>query len=124
MPITDIDFSNGIYYAKETGYITREDAELWAKYARKFAAESPTPIVALVDALDVTAIANEARQIFVKAAKTPNLKISAIASNAPIPTTATRIIGMMVDKDHTNVFPTFEEALRFARQHAAYAHSS
>ena len=51
MSIDSIVFENGIFYCREFGNLTAEDAQLWAEKAAEFAKEyAPKPIVALVDA--------------------------------------------------------------------------
>jgi len=122
MPIYDMRFEDGIFFAREVGRIDQADAELWMKQARDYANASPTPIVALVDAREVTYITVEARRIFVIASKIPNLQAGVVATQGAVSTQSANVIGMMAERGHTHIFPTLEEAQDFARrlvQHVA-----
>lgn len=115
MPITEMYFEDGIFFAREVGRIERDDARYWAEQISYFAAISPTPIVSLVDALEVTFVTTEARQIFVRMSKIPNLKLAAVAAAEGITAQTARVIGKLAQDNHTHVFPTLEEATRFAK---------
>jgi hypothetical protein len=121
MPIHDMHFANGIFFAREVGHINRADAELWLQQVRRYTAESPTPIVALIDAREVTHVAVQARRLFVIASKLPNFRVTAIAAKSVGNMQTSRIIGMMAERDHTHVFETFEEAYHFAVEQARAA---
>jgi hypothetical protein len=75
-----------------------------------------TPIVAVVDALDVTFVTTEARQIFVRTSTIPNFKASAVVARDAVTLQTARIIGRMAEHDHTHIFGSIEEALYFARR--------
>lgn len=114
MPIIETSFKDGIFFAREVGHIDREDAKVWAAQIARCAAESSTPIVSLIDALEVTFITTEARKIFVQASRIPNLKCAAVAAAGGITAQTARVIGHMAERDHTYVFASLEEARRFA----------
>jgi hypothetical protein len=114
MPITQMKFENGIFFAYEEGRISKEDAKIWAKQAALYAANSPTPIVALVDALNVVYISTDARKVFVRASRIPNVKCAAVAAKNIVTEQTAKIIGLMADDGHTYVFSTLSEAHRFA----------
>jgi hypothetical protein len=116
MPIHDISFEDGIYFARESGEISLADAELWAKYAVLYASHSQTPIVALIDARDVTFITVEARRVFVRASHIPNLRGACVATKSVRNAQTSRIIGKMSLDDHTFVFETLEEARWYAQR--------
>lgn len=121
MPISDMRFENGILFAKERGHITGEDALVWLENLRAYAAESPVPIVILIDARELTFISTAAQKIFAKAAETPNIKVASVATGTPLATQLSRIVGLLsrVRQTHdTHIFHTLEEATHFARQHA------
>ena len=121
MPITDLRFEHGIYFARERGQISGEDALLWLENLRACAAESPVPIVILIDARELTFISTTAQKIFTKAAETPNIKVAAIATGTRLSTQLSQIVGLLsrVRQTHdTHVFHTLEEATHFARVQA------
>lgn len=121
MPITDLRFSEGIFFAKESEQITGEDALMWMETLRSCAEESPVPVVILIDARELTFITTAAQKIFTKAAETPNVKVAAVATGTPIATQLSRIVALLsrVRQTHdTLVFQTMEEAVQFARAQA------
>ncbi len=118
MPISDYQFSEGIFSAKESGIITPQEAREWADRLEQAAAQSPTPIVALVDALSVKQIAFGAYDIFSKASYTPNVLRVVVATNAVTSGSSTNI-GLLGKRHQTEVFRTLEEAREHARSLAA-----
>ncbi len=124
MPIRDIRFENGIFFAREIGKIERADAEAWTEALRRCAQASLTPVVILIDAREMTLISPDASKVFSKAAEVPNVRVAAIATTTPLATVMSRTVAMMsrVGQTHdTHVFNSFEEAERFALSHAAAA---
>lgn len=119
MPVVDMHFEDGVFFAREYGKIEKEDAKVWANAVARYAASSPTPIVAVIDALEVDFITTEARQVFVRASHTPNLMLSAVAAKGRVTYQTARIISVMAEEDHTYIFPSVPEAYAFARRHLA-----
>ncbi len=121
MPIVDIQFENGIFFAREMDYITGDDAHHWARTLGHYAAASPMPIVALVDAREVTAISNDARRVFAKASETSNIRAAVVVVNQinRLATQQSRITALLsaVRKTHdTYFFESLVEAEEFIRQ--------
>jgi hypothetical protein len=114
MPIFDMEFENGIYFVREVGRIDQADAELWTYYARRYAASSKTPIVALIDAYDVTYVTPEARRTFAIASRIPNLRGAAVAVKDFVNMQTSKVIALMAEDGHTHIFRSLEEARRFA----------
>lgn len=113
MPITDYEFRNRIFFARESGVISSEDAREWAQKLSEHARQSSQPIVALVDALTVGAVNMGAQLTFSKATFTPNVIAVVVATNLATSLTSSNI-GLMGKQRQTVVFPTLEQA----RQHA------
>jgi len=121
MPITDMKFENGVFFAKESGHVDKADAELWAKALRQYAEASPTHIIALVDALEVTFVSSSARMVFADASGIEKLKAVSVATQDLVTTQTARVIGMLGERGRTHVFETLEQATRFARENANIA---
>lgn len=119
MPIDAISFDDGIFFTKESGVITNEDARYWREHLDKASAESDMPFVALVDALEVTDITPQAGRLFAEAARTENLFISAIATSEAM-SFKSNLIGIIGKRGHTYVFPTLDEARAFAEEQLRY----
>ena len=118
MPIINIHFEEGVFYCKEVGEITPDDAVRWAHHAERFAEESPYPIVALIDATECTFVTAKARAIFARASSMPNLAHAAVAVSDFKVKQSVQLIAMMALQKHTHVFDTIEAAAQFAYQHA------
>jgi hypothetical protein len=114
MPITKMYFKGGVIFAKEVGRIDREDARLWMEKVQECAAASSTPVAAVIDALEVTFVTSEARQIFVRASKIPNLMAAAVAAQDSAIVHTASLIGIMSENQQTKVFPTVEDAWEYA----------
>ncbi len=126
MPIVDMNYENGIFFAREVGCIDQNDAKLWAETMFHHARNSTFPIVLLIDALEATSITAEARRVFAKSAETPNVKVGAVASNNDRVMQHSRITALLgtVRKTHdTHFFNTLEEASEFASKHTPLAYS-
>lgn len=124
MPIMDMHFKDGIFFACEVDYINEHDAREWAQRLEEYAADSATPIVTLIDAREATAISNEARRVFAQASETPNVCVAAVVVNQAnrLAVQQSRITALLstVRKSHdTHFFDSLEEAYQFASQHVA-----
>lgn len=115
MPIMDYEFKDRIFFARETGDISAEDAREWAQKLKENAGQSPVKIVALVDALQVKHVAFPAVDIFSKASFTPKVIAVVVATNQVIKSTA-RDIGLLGKRNQTVVFRTLDEARQHAEQ--------
>lgn len=118
MPIEDYAFENGIFYCREYGSISKDDALEWAKYIRYYAKIHPSPIVSLIDATEVTHIDNEARRIFANVSATPNYALAAVATNTLISEFTARIVNSTALDPHSHLFKSIDLARAFAEQKA------
>jgi hypothetical protein len=114
MPVVDFHFENGIFFARGRGRIEKEDARLWARHAVYYAYHSPVPIVALIDALEVSHISNQARKIFARASHILKLAAAAVAARDVVTVQTVRVISLMAEENHTHIFPTLAQAHDFA----------
>ncbi|MBZ0296327.1 MAG: hypothetical protein K8L99_27450 [Anaerolineae bacterium] len=124
MPIADMHFENGIFFAREVGVVNSDDARLWSEALYNCSRSSHQPIVVLVDALKATTISAEARRIFARASETPNVRIAAVATNNIRVTQQSRIaalLGTIRNSHETHFFTTLEEAEQFARSYLSSA---
>lgn len=113
MPITHYSLQGRVFFAKESGDISDEEARQWADKLKESAASAPTPIIALVDAMDVKHISLPAINIFARASFTHNVLGIVVATNL-MGSGTSRNIGLLGKRNHTVVFRTLDEA----RQHA------
>ena len=113
MPITDYTFENRIFFAKESGLITREDAQTWSVRLKAATEASETPIVALVDAMDVTFIDRVAQRIFQESSHFDNLLAVIVATNRSA-ALQSETIGLLGKRGYTRVLGSLEEATQEA----------
>ncbi len=123
MPITDMEFKDGIFFCREIGQIEREDAELWAEKVREHAEASPHPIVALVDATEATYITAAAREVFARASAIPGLHAGVVAAKDFRVAQNSRLTALLAVKRHTLIFSNLAEARERAEQLAQLFHS-
>lgn len=116
MPIQDMSFHDGIFFCREVGQIDRADAELWAEKVREYAAASPHPIVALVDATEATYITAAAREVFARASAIPGLHAGVVAATDFRVAQNSRLTAMLAVKRHTLIFSSLPEARERAEQ--------
>jgi hypothetical protein len=115
MPITNYQFENRIFFAKENGQISEDDAKTWSEQLKEATETSDLPIIALVDAMDVTAMHRAAQQIFAKSAHFDNLLAVVVATNS-IASLQSRTIGFLGRRGCTRIFPSLEEARQDTKQ--------
>lgn len=124
MPVVDVHFENGIFFAREVDYITADDAHNWARALAHYATISASPIVALIDAREVTAISSDARRVFAMASETANVQAAVVVVNQinRLAAQQSRITALLsaVRKTHdTHFFESLAEAEEFAGQLAS-----
>jgi hypothetical protein len=118
VPIRDMRFEGGIFYAKQTGLIDEGDARSWVEALQWHASNSLTPIVALVDAREVEFVSHNASHVFVEGSSTPNVKAAVVVTRTTTTTVKARTIGLMSEPRHTHettVFTSMALAEKFAK---------
>ncbi len=109
MPITDYHFENRIFFAKEWGIVSKDDAEMWSAKLKEFADTCSQPIVALVDAMDVTAVQKPAQKIFIDSGYFDNILAIIVATNTTVALQA-ETIGLLGKRSKTRIWPSLEKA--------------
>ncbi len=114
MPITQMYFNDGILFVKEEGRIEKQDARRFTEQIAHHAANCPTPVGAVIDAMDVRFISTKARKIFVRASTIPRFAFSAVAAENMVSVQTARVISTMSQDGHTYIFSNVEDAWDFA----------
>lgn len=117
MPIYDMHFDDGIFFAKQTGRLDSFDAQAFVEALRHYAEISQKPIVILIDAREVESISPQASLIFIQGSATPNVKVAAIATTRMETFIQARTVSLMSERQtthSTHVFQSYDEAQRFA----------
>lgn len=118
MPITEMTLKEGIFYVREEGSITREDAHRYTEQLIQLCKEAEQPIVILVDAMDASGVSLDARKLFARVTSDPKHGKAYVACNATAVVRAARVIGMMSRDNKTYVYDTLEEARQQAQAQA------
>ena len=127
MPIVDMQFEDGVFYAGQVGYVSAEDARDWVQALSLHAQHSPDPISVLIDASQATTICNDARKLFAQASGTPNVKVAAVAVDPQHNVRGaqhSRITALLasIRKTHdTHFFDSIEEAAQFVNGYSGQA---
>lgn len=117
MPITNVQFDDGIFFCKEEGNISQEDALHWVELVTNYVKQRDgAPVVAVVDAFAVKTVSLEAREILAQSTKTTGIVAGAIATDKFTTIQTARVIGLISPEPHTYVFRTLKEATEFARE--------
>ena len=117
MPLFDIQFSDHIFFCRESGHINKADAQEWARLAAEYAGQmAPEPIIAVVDARQVQSVSLDARRILARASAIQGLAYASIATETARNENTSRIIAMQAAERHTHIFVTLAEAQAFARE--------
>ena len=116
MPITKMWLDNQIFYVREEGDITRDDALRYSKQLTALFKDTDKPIIIVVDAMGVKDISMDARKIFARITNDPMHEKAFVASNSVPMKQASRVIGMMSEDNKTIIFESFEEAKEQAQQ--------
>ncbi len=114
MAITDFAFQTQIFFAKHSRIIAGDEAQLWVDKLTEYAQWSFTPIVALVDASEVSQITFPAHSLLTKASFINNVSAIVIASSSNAQLTF-KNIALLGKRNSIVICPTLDEARRHAK---------
>jgi hypothetical protein len=114
MPIVDVDYQDGILFAREVDRITEQDAHDWAQAITRYMENGP--LVTVIDARQAGYIEQEARRVFVRIAKDPRFIASAVVTTEALSTQTARTLSILAPSAHTHIFERLEDAFSFAQQ--------
>jgi hypothetical protein len=118
MAISEIRFVDGVFYCKESGTLTEDDAQLWATKAREFTRRHDAPVIALIDARDLKQVTRPARRILAEATAISDLKLAAVVTQNFTARKAADTIDNSASDPHTITFQKMAEARRFVENKA------
>ena len=116
MSLKMVSFKDGILTFIESGRIDANDAQVFERTVHEHANASLTPIVVLINALEVKMIMPEANRHFLRASTIPNVKAHIVATEGLMATQGSRILGMRNQQRNTLIFNTWEEAQSHAQE--------
>ena len=116
MPIQESSFEDGILICRESGRIDANDAQKFEQIVYAHANMSLTPIVVLIDAIDVELITPDANKIFLRTASIPNIRGHVVVTRNLIATQSARVLAIRNREKNTYIYESFDEALKFAKK--------
>jgi hypothetical protein len=111
MPIHKMTFEGNTFNAKAVGYFDNMELRLWANALNNHA---NTPIVAVLDMVEVSRLCPTVTKIFTEAFKNPNMRGIALVISDSMASQNMRVIDKLGEISGLRVFMTDEEAHRFA----------
>lgn len=118
MPIHKMNFADGVFYAKQVGYVDNVDAKMWANALNKYAHGSTEPIIALVDAVEVNRLCPSVVKMFEDVLASPNVVGIAIATGDFVTSQKARVASTLSEIKGVRVFPEVSEAREYAQGRA------
>lgn len=119
MPITDYKFEGQVFFSKEIGDVTKDEAQEWSNRLKEAIESSGQPVVALVDALTVHSVHRAAEKLFAESSYFENLIAIVVATNAITSIQATTI-GFLGRPGCTRIHPSLESAQKEVEQLLRY----
>lgn len=114
MPIHKMQFDDGVFYAKQVGYFDNVDARMWVSALKKYAANSPVPVVAVTDITEVDRLCPTVLKLLSDVLNTPNVSSIAIATGTCSTSQTTRVLRQLSELNGVRVFCSIDEARRYA----------
>jgi hypothetical protein len=115
MPIHKMTLEGDVFVARAVGYLDNMDAKLWANALQNHAGNSLLPIAAVMDMVEVNRLCPTVTKIFSEISRNPNMRAVAIVISDSMASQNARVIDKLGEIPGVRVFPTHEEANRFAR---------
>jgi hypothetical protein len=104
-----------LFVAKAVGYLDNTDLKLWSNALNNHASGNLFPIAAVVDMVEVNRLCPTVSKIIAEVVKNPNMRGVAVVISDSMMSQNARIIDKLGDIPGVRVFPTQEEAYRFAK---------
>lgn len=114
MPIHKMSLDDGVFFAKQVGYIDHVDARMWANALKNHAKTSDSPIMAVVDMTEVDRLCPTAIKEFTSSLQAVNILGVLLVTGDSMASRNSRVLGKLNELNGVRVFPTLDEARRFA----------
>lgn len=113
MPIKDCYIEDRIFFAHESGLLTPSDAMVWVSYLEQQPITPDAPVVAIVDAREVTQVTGDAMFVFLQASYCSKLLAVLVVSSVYNMAMA-HAFADLGEEGKTHIFTSYEKALAFA----------
>jgi len=115
MPIHRMSFDDGVFFAKQVGYVDHVDVRMWANALRHRAQNNDMPIMAVIDILDADRLCPTMITTFQVALEAANVLGIALVAGDPMTPRDSQILGQLKTSRHVRVFSSLDKAMNFAR---------
>ncbi len=115
MPIHNMNFEGGVFFAKQVGYVDDVDARMWMSALKKYANASHSPIVALVDMREVDRLCPTVLRIFTAIQDMGNVIGIALIASEQMNSRNAQVMSKLSVMGGLRVFSTLDEGRSFAR---------
>jgi hypothetical protein len=115
MAIHKMNFADEVFFAKQVDYVDNVDAKMWVSALGKYAKNSASPIMAVVDASEVNRFCPTVVKLFAEALNLPNVRGIAIVTGDLMASQKARVVGSLSEIENIRIFSTTEDAQRFAQ---------
>ncbi|MFW5691473.1 MAG: hypothetical protein ACOCXZ_03125 [Chloroflexota bacterium] len=115
MPIHNMNFESGVFFARQVGYVDDVDARMWGNALKNYAQNADLPVVAVVDMREVDRLVPTVTRVFSGLLSAPNLAGIAIVAGELMGSRNARVLSKLCELENVRVFSTIDEARAFAR---------
>ncbi|PJF29846.1 MAG: hypothetical protein CUN52_06305 [Phototrophicales bacterium] len=115
MPIHNMNFEGGVFFAKQVGYVDDVDARMWMNALKKYASANNTPIVALVDMREVDRLCPTVLRVFNSLQGMDNVMGVALIASEQMNSRNAQVMSKLSAISGLRVFSTLDEGRSFAR---------
>lgn len=115
MPIHTMQNRDGVFFAKQVGYVDRVDARMWANALQTYATASDFPIVALVDMSEVDRLCPTTIKIFSNVLAAYNVQGVMLVAGDHLVSRNANVINKLAEIPGLRIFPNLRDALHFAQ---------
>ncbi len=115
MPIHRMNLSNGVFTAKQVGYVDKTDGQMWSNTLRTHAKRDPLPMTAVVDMTEATRICPTFVKWTQDVMKQSNVTAVAVVIDMNMASLHERVISKLSQVDRVRVFYSLDEAHDYAR---------
>ena len=115
MPIHNMNFEGGVFFAKQVGYVDDVDARMWMSALKKYSSASHSPVVALVDMREVDRLCPTVLRIFGALQDMGNVLGVALTASEQMNSRNAQVMSKLSIMGGLRVFSTIDEGRTFAR---------
>lgn len=114
MPIHNMNYDSGIFFAKQVGYVDHVDIRMWHNALNKYASASDTSTVAVIDMRQIDRLCPTVTKIFTTALAIPNVVGIALIVSDAMYSRNDRVFKSLSELSGIRIFSNLDEGQTFA----------